>query len=112
MSPFEREVRLVLEQINLRKKMMENLVEIQTKNPSYTLRAYAKKLRMSHSALSEILRGKRRVSKKLAERIVDRLNLDPKEAAHVIGSFRSGQKIPREGLLYHELSFEHFKVVS
>ena len=36
------------------------------KNKSYSLRAYAKKLKISHSVLSEILRGKRKVSAKMA----------------------------------------------
>ena len=42
-------------------------------NPKYSLRAFAKALKMSPAALSYMLTGKRPVSKKTVKKIVDRL---------------------------------------
>ncbi len=47
----------------------------------------AKKLDMQPSAVSEILRGKRRVSAKIATRIAERLHLDPTERMNLLKDF-------------------------
>jgi len=50
----------MLEQNAIRKKLTEVLTEYQIKNPSYSLKAFSKKLKIAPSTLSEILNGKRR----------------------------------------------------
>jgi uncharacterized protein (TIGR02147 family) len=75
------------EQIELQNKIRSNLDLIKIKNPQFSLRAYAKKLDLSPSALSEILNGKRKISKKMASRILDRMNLSPAESNKVLDLF-------------------------
>ena len=52
-------------------------VEKRTRNPRYSLRAYAKSLQIGPAALSEILRGKRKISPKMALKVGSKLNLPP-----------------------------------
>ncbi len=75
------------EQIEMQNLIRANLDQIKIKNPGFSLRAYAKKLELSPSALSEILNGKRKISIKLAARILDRMNLSPDVTNPVLGLF-------------------------
>lgn len=47
----------------------------QNKNPSYSLRAFAKSLGISHTALSLIFSGKRDINSKLIAKVADKLDL-------------------------------------
>ncbi len=49
------------------------------KNPRYSLRAFSKALSVSHTLMSFIFSGKRRLSPDLAEKIADRLDLSFKQ---------------------------------
>ena len=75
------------EQIEMQNLIRSNLDQIKIKNPGYSLRAYARKLELSPSALSEILNGKRKISQKMAARILDRMNLSPEITAPVLNLF-------------------------
>lgn len=66
-----------LRQAELRRRLNEELVQTRLRNPSYSLRAFAKRLGISPAALSEILHGKRPVSGKTAARIAERLMWAP-----------------------------------
>ncbi len=57
--------------------LRDELVRCRGKNSSFSLRALAKRVGIHSSALSEILNGKRVVSKKVSERIISRLGVDP-----------------------------------
>jgi plasmid maintenance system antidote protein VapI len=50
------------------------------KNPSYSLRSFARSLKIHHTALSRILRGKRGISKKVFRTISESLGLGPNES--------------------------------
>ena len=50
---------------------------LRAKNARYSLRSFARKLALSPSALSEIFRGKRPVTKKNAAKILHRLAVSP-----------------------------------
>ena len=67
------------EQLAIQDKIRSHFATLQRKNPAFSLRAFALKLDISPSALSEIMSGKRKVSKKMAVKILDRMYLDPKE---------------------------------
>lgn len=69
--------------------LISELEQRRIKNPSFSVRALAKKLNMSHSAVSEIINGKRSVSEKLAGKIADRLMLDPKQKDDLMTKFNS-----------------------
>ncbi len=75
------------EQILIQKILQRKLVEVQAVNPKFSVRALAKKIQMQPSAANEILKGKRRVSKKNAQKIMDLLKLDPSERNLVLSTF-------------------------
>lgn len=93
--------------------LKRELAERQLRNPSYSIRAFAQSLRVSPSALSEILRGKRRISKERALKLVDALSLSPQEQRRVIGLFETpdseGQIPP---VAYQELRSDQFSAVA
>jgi uncharacterized protein (TIGR02147 family) len=82
------------EQLSLLKVMRSRYLELQTKNPSYSIRAFAKKLGIGASTMSMIMNGQRKASRKLAAQIADRLMLDPMERASVLEKFKA--KAPRD----------------
>lgn len=59
--------------------LQERFAANQSKNPGFSLRAYAKKLGVPPTVLSELLRGKRPLTLKQAEKLCSRLQLDPSE---------------------------------
>ena len=71
-------------QINL--ILQRRFAELKIKNPSFSLRAFALKLGLSSGALSEILQGKRKVSKKLTYQVMEKLMLDPEERQKVLAA--------------------------
>ncbi|MGZ3774897.1 MAG: TIGR02147 family protein [Pseudobdellovibrionaceae bacterium] len=65
--------------------LKQKFLELQVKNPRLSNRYFAQKLGISSGALSEILQGKRNVSKKLALKIAQKLQLNPSEMAEFLG---------------------------
>lgn len=63
--------------LQLKNILEEHFNQKRLVNPRYSLRSYARFLKMSPSAVGELMRGKRRASPKLKLRISDRLGLDP-----------------------------------
>jgi len=62
---------------HFRSFLKRELSERCRKNPAYSLRSFSKKIGISHSALSQILSGKRPLSQKAQAKIADALNLSP-----------------------------------
>jgi uncharacterized protein (TIGR02147 family) len=56
-------------------KIENEFVRAKSKNPSFSLRAFAKKIGLPASALSEVLKGKRPITKRMANKIADSLDL-------------------------------------
>ena len=101
----------------LQKLLSQRLADIRLRNPSYSLRAFAKKAGVSSSAISEILNGKRRISKNTARRIALRLSLDPQEAATLLASFPEKRPYrkesdPPEQPPLAQLSMDQFRLIS
>ena len=85
------------EQLAIQNLLRTKLSEIQKTNSQYSLRSYSKKVGIHVGALSCIINGKRNVSEKLAERIINRLLLDPQERSEIMALFpkkRRYQKCP------------------
>lgn len=61
--------------------LLEELEHLRLKNPRYSLRAMAQRLGMSPGRLSEVMNGRRGLTRKTAEKIADRLDYDPKRRA-------------------------------
>lgn len=75
------------EQLALQNQLRDYLTEAQLKNPGFSLRAFAQKLKVSPSSLSEILNGKRNVSKDLAAKILQNLGTDPLQQNKILSLF-------------------------
>ena len=103
-------------QILIQRKLAGRLAELQTKNPSYSLRSFARKLGMNSGALSTILAGKRSVSAKLASKILAKLDTDPAEQAEILKFFpakrlnRPQQTVAQ--LEYLQLSSDQYNILS
>lgn len=69
-------LRSMISQVGLQNLLISKLTELQKKNPKYSLRAFADKLDIGAGPLSQILKGKRRVSEKLASQLLDRIDAD------------------------------------
>lgn len=62
------------------------------KNPRYSLRAFAKALGVSHTALSLVMTGKRPASRRLLERFADMVGLAPDEREQIISGTKSNYR--------------------
>ncbi len=60
----------------LRELLNEQFARRRLKNPAYSIRAFSQRLGVNHSALSEIINGKRKVGPKLGRRLADSLMLE------------------------------------
>jgi len=69
--------------------LQRELVRRCERNPQYSLRSFARAIGVSHSLLSLILSGKRRLSKKAAAKVLDCLELTPEERNLLATSPRS-----------------------
>ncbi|MCX6117120.1 MAG: TIGR02147 family protein [Proteobacteria bacterium] len=106
-------------QSRIQRVLLQSLSDAKLKNPSYSLRAFSKKLKLSPAAVSEILNGKRSVSIKIAERILMNLDADPALRSEVLGAFRSGAKGPRskapgsvQSDSFTQVSLEQFRTIA
>ncbi len=69
-------------QTSCRVILQQTLFSKQQKNRRYSLRAFARDLKISPSFLSEVLNGKYGISKQLAGQIADRLGFSSEENQH------------------------------
>lgn len=109
----------VTDQTTLARILSDELTLARIKNPSYSLRALARKLKLPASALSEVMSGKRRVSRKAAEKIADRLLLDPEKRNEVLSSIpatrkRRASQIEAQpaDLKSVQITMDHFRSIS
>ena len=65
--------------------LKQKYLELQAKNPRLSNRYFAQRIGISSGALSEIMQGKRNISKKMAAKIAEKLQLDPNETAELLG---------------------------
>ena len=93
-------------QAAIQQKLYEGFNEARSRNPHVSLRAYARRLAVSPAALSEILRGKRRISMNRAKELIDRMGMDPSESDRILGALlimcwqRSSPTLTRRTELY------------
>lgn len=66
--------------------LQEELAQARLRNPAYSLRAFARKLDLAPSAVSEILNGKRAISRKMAEKLLERLMCSPAQKERILKS--------------------------
>lgn len=81
-------------------------------NPKYSLRAFAKKLNMSHATLSHLVRGKRPLTAQTILYLAKALGLSPRQLAQFhIPSGRTNHKV-KENLKFQPIELDTFEVVS
>jgi plasmid maintenance system antidote protein VapI len=92
--------------------LMDQFVQRRTRNPSYSLRAFARDLGVSPTSLSEVIAKKRDLSKKNILKISDRLALSPKltNALLAQAGLKPDERFEREE--FFQLSEDTFNVVS
>ena len=79
-------------QIDVQNTLIKKFNEIKLKNSKFSLRAFAKKLEITPSAASEIMKGKRTISEKLAKKISTRLKLNPTESSIFFSRFEDNSR--------------------
>ena len=97
--------------------MQREFLRCQSRNSSYSLRAYAKKLGLFPSALSEILNGKRPITRKMGQKILTRLAHDPAESGEILLSLKGRNTKPSSGphvltQSFTQLSSDQYRVLS
>lgn len=103
-----------LGQVALQQILLKHMTEARVRNPAYSLRSMAKRIKISPAALSEVLNDKRRVSPKLAARILDSLSVSPVEKTELLGLFagKTPSSIPSAKNSLTELANDQFKVIA
>ena len=98
---------------NIQTVLINELEKSRLRNPAYSIRAFSKKLSMSHAAVSEIINGKRNVSEKLAERIADKLLLDPLQKETLLKNYKkNGNKNIKNMRTALQLTADQYFIVS
>jgi uncharacterized protein (TIGR02147 family) len=95
--------------------LLQKLTDTQSKNPSFSLRAFAQRIGLSPGALSAVLNGKRKLSSKKIVEISKRLDLDPVESSKLFSALssqhlESPQTLPT--VEYTQLTLSQFKLVA
>lgn len=94
--------------------LLEEFVKAQTRNPHYSMRAYAQKVGIAQSAISEILSGKRPITKKTAERILQGLEKDPNEILRLLDTSEQGSSEKYRSVdmdVYHAIADWHYYAI-
>ncbi len=68
----------------LREYLLEKFLTARYSNSSYSKRAFAKRIGVSHGSLIEIMNGKRKVSKKMAMKLCEKICLNPKQVQLIL----------------------------
>jgi uncharacterized protein (TIGR02147 family) len=104
------------EQLAIQRILRERYEGLRLKNPSYSVRAFSKKVGISPATLSLIFNGKRKISRKLAYSISQKLLLDPQERSELLSFFpvKAKHRIPGTDDIdasYLQLSADQYQVV-
>ena len=93
--------------------LIKELTERKQRNPLFSLRAFARQLKISPAQLSLLINGKKKLTPKLAELLIEKLNLHPSEALELLDDstpLKKKLKGPKPEL--HVLSDEEFSLIS
>jgi transcriptional regulator with XRE-family HTH domain len=96
------------ERASFRLWLQKQFTERCRRNPRYSLRAFAKALEMDASTLSQVLSGKRKISKNIIKAICDKLSASPKE----MGFFGLSSRANGAEVDYFQVNMDTFSVIS
>lgn len=100
---------ITIEQNSVREIINKKFTEKKQRNSSYSIRAFSKKLDLNSGALSQIMRGKRRISKDFAEKIIEKLDLSVEEKADFLDPFLTQENIEQKSNIpYTEINTSPF----
>ncbi len=112
---------MVVDVMNLTEKirliLLEELASAQARNPAYSMRSFAQKIGIGQSAVSEIVAGKRPVTRKAAEKILLGLARPPDEIEKILegreGAVQSHAYRAIDMDSYHLIaSWHHYAILS
>lgn len=89
-----------------RRYLQDYLVKKCHGNPRYSLRSMARQLHVESSALSKIMRGKRKITYSMFQKVVHCLGITPHEVDNIVGNNEESNS------KYNELSQDAFAVIS
>lgn len=81
-----------------------------TRNPSYSLRAFARDLGLSPASLSEVLAGKRKLARASILRVADALSLSGRALPRLLSS--NGYRAPDDAKAYEAIDDDVFSVIA
>lgn len=99
---------ITVNQDNISKVLLETLDSKKQKNSQYSLRTFASHLGVNSGILSQILKGKRRISKKQALKFIESLDLNERQKEEILEPFLIEEKIKEAGEKERTL-FDHQK---
>lgn len=94
--------------------LRDEFLKRRSKNTSYSMRAFARHLRLSPARLCQILNGKRDITVKQIESIADSLELSPSRKKTLLeqsGKVKIG-KTKKNAVKYAEVDLDQFKFIS
>lgn len=77
--------------------LKEELLRRQRNNPNYSLRAFSRDIGLDSAVVSQVLKGRRRVPKKMADLVADSLGLNPLKRRKFVASIMFPHKDIRYG---------------
>jgi uncharacterized protein (TIGR02147 family) len=92
--------------------LLQELTSRKSRNQSYSIRAFARDLNVSVTALSEVLSGKRDLSRKNALKVADRLCLSPEITRRLLREIRKTARDELEINDYQSLQEDTFRILS
>ncbi len=90
----------------LKEILMTEFMNSKTRNSSYSMRAFSRKVGIPQSAISEILSGKRSITSKMALKIMNGLSVTSEQISEVFGNGSAGETE------YKSLEMTTFDVIS
>src|SRR5437868_4704723 len=83
-------------ELTIKNLLMQELAKRQTRNSSYSLRAFARDLEIGATTLSDVLADKRSLSKTNLEKVMEKLLVSPVEKEKLWGDYRENVNRPHE----------------
>jgi uncharacterized protein (TIGR02147 family) len=74
--------------VGLQEALREQYLELRARNPKFSLRAYARRLKVNSGVLSAVMNGSRPVTPKFLNQIIPRMGLPPEKECQVQGDFK------------------------
>lgn len=97
------------DQSALREFLQDTLTQGRLRNPSFSLRALAKKAGLSPAALSEILNGKRKLTPERASKVLLKMGVSPEKSDFILKGMVTSKKINPS---HQQLSIDQFYLIA